>query len=346
MYRSRMNTVAPTFRRASLGSVREAVSTSGGKLVYRCRIIQAGLNLSGDAYYPAEVIERDIATALPVGTHSQWNHPTWTEEWERPEGNARNLAAKMVSEAVWDATSQAAYADFEFNEEDRVYVEQFHDVLGMSIYVMCESLVGTIGDFTGDVISKMVSYPLNRVDVVTVAGAGGAILTRVSEGLRLLSAKGTAAPAVESADTSAPTTKPEGSSMTPEEIQALVKEAATAAVTAYQESLTAAATANAGEDDKAASLELIAESGLPKAARTVAYEAVRAGAKAEDVIAEQKAFVESLRAELVASNAPAAPANAREGFTAAPAAAQAPATTTEDHEAAWIARREARKVRS
>lgn len=330
-----------TFRRAAYGRVAEAVADTGGRLVYRCRIITAGLNLSGDTVYPAEVLERDGAAAFPIGTKSEWNHPSFEEEWNRPEGNARNLAAKQVSEAGWDAATNSLYADFEFNEQDRAYVEQFHDVLAMSIYAFCESTIGTIGSFTGDVITSLVPHPLNRVDVVTVAGANGAILNRVSEGLKFFGASGTPAPAVAPADSPAPTITTEGMSMTPEEVSKAVEAGIIAATALIKESLTVAPTSAVDGDDTVVGFELIAESGLPKAARTVAYEAVRAGSKAEDVVADQKRYVESIREGFV----PTGTAGTRtEAISGAPLGTVAPAAAEVDEAAAWKARRESRKV--
>ncbi|MFF2388883.1 hypothetical protein [Agromyces sp. NPDC058104] len=304
-------------RGGNRGMVREALSTYPDAIgpVYRCRIIEAGMNLSGDTFYPPEVLERDKDILAPIDGSSYWNHPTWTEEWEVPgvrRGEA--MAAKQVSVASWEAGEQALYADFEFNAADREYLQQFHGQIGMSIYAMSNYIIGTVGDFTGEIVTGFESHPLNSIDVVAIPGAGGAIVKRVSESLRRLISNDPATG--RAAESSATPLESEGSDMTPEEMKALVAETVKAELATFAESIQASNTPAAPEgDEMVAGLELVAESGLPKAARTVAYEAVRAGTKAEDAIAAQKQFVESVREGFVPQNG-AIPTTPQGGGTA------------------------------
>src|SRR5690554_7670050 len=54
------------------------------KGIWRIKLIEGDVHGSS-GYYPASVLERDGATAFPAGTHIYLDHPTWEEDWQRPE---------------------------------------------------------------------------------------------------------------------------------------------------------------------------------------------------------------------------------------------------------------------
>jgi hypothetical protein len=280
---------------ARTGRLVEAVGNAG-KNVWRIRIISAGEGSS--AFYPAEVLERDGRRAFPLGTKIYMNHPSMSENWDRPERDAEKIVGKIVSIVEYDETDQSLYCEVEFSDDPKFvrYLEQFHDVLGMSIYAYAEfDEFVTIGEYTGDVVTHLLESPLNSVDIVTVPGANGAILKRVSEGYKAFATKGTKAPTAEATATNP---QPEGQKLDKElsdalgALPALVAEAVANALAPKTES--------PSEDAIGAGLELVAESGLPKEARAVAYKAIREGAKPEEAIATQKTLVESIKAAVQA----------------------------------------------
>lgn len=274
------------FVRENRGVIGEAIAGKGD-LVYRCRIISAGEGSS--AYYMGEVLDRDKNILAPVGTKSYWNHPSLSEGWERPERDAEKIAAVQISAPEYDPTDQSLYADYKFDETRRQYVETFAPYLGMSIYALAESQVGNIGDYTGEIITRFVESPFNSVDVVTVAGANGAILQKVSEGYKKAF--------VSSGTSTTEATNPHPQQKEPEldikDLEAALATQAAAIVSAITEALKPKP-ADAVKESASAEFELIAESGLPKEAREVVYKAVEAGTPAVEAIAAQKQYVNAL----------------------------------------------------
>lgn len=140
------------------------------------KIIQPGWGSSG--YYPAEVLERDGAKIFPKGTHMYWNHPTQTEEAERPERDLNDLAAVFVSDARWDAKGPKGpglYADAKVFENYRQPVDNMAEHIGVSIRAMGKAQQGTIEGRTGPIITELTAG--RSTDFVTAPGAGGEILT-------------------------------------------------------------------------------------------------------------------------------------------------------------------------
>src|SRR5690606_18458580 len=72
-------------------------ATSGSdSATYIIDIIRSGWNTSGSRYYPADVLERDIPQIYGPGTHMYIDHPSRSEQQDRPERSLVNLAAVFV----------------------------------------------------------------------------------------------------------------------------------------------------------------------------------------------------------------------------------------------------------
>ena len=283
-------TIPQRFVRENRGVVAEAVDDKAG--VWRIRIISAGEGSSG--YYPAEVLERDGRRAFKVGTKSYLNHPAMSESWERPERDVEKICGVQVTEVEYDPTDQSLYANVKFGREHRTFIEDFHESLGMSIYAWAESEVGTVGEYTGDIITHLLESPENSVDVVTVAGANGAIISQVSEGYRSFVSKGTS-----KKEATAPIHRTEGTKLD-KELKEAIDAIAPAIIAALTEALKPTPAEPVTESKLADEFELVAESELPKEARTVVYEAIKAGTPAAGAIASQNKLVESIEAALKA----------------------------------------------
>lgn len=139
------------------------------------KIIEPGWGSSG--YYPKTVLERDIPNVFPAGTHMFWNHPTYTEEAERPEGDLNALAAVTVSAPIWlengpegpgmyaDARPFAGYAET---------IDQIGEHIGVSIRALGRYSEGEAEGKRGRIVDELVAG--KSIDYVTAAGAGGAIV--------------------------------------------------------------------------------------------------------------------------------------------------------------------------
>jgi hypothetical protein len=154
--------------------LREAKGTS-----FKLKLIEPGWGSSG--YWPAEVLERDGPAAFPAGTHQYLDHPTASEEAERPERSVKDLAAVLATDAAWDADGwdgPGLYAE-------TVVVDQFVDVIGAiaddigaSVNTWAVTEVGEAEGKRGPIVKRLASAdeaPFNSVDFVTKAGAGGEI---------------------------------------------------------------------------------------------------------------------------------------------------------------------------
>lgn len=254
--------------------VKEAGASLGrvnGVRRWRTRLIGVGAGSTG--VYTESALQSTGPIAFPVGTQVHMNHDSWRDEDERPEGDVTRLAGVVVTEPVFD--SDGLYAEIEFGEKWGPFVEQFHQFIGLSISA---SGFSTETNEVGlPIIEGFIPSPLNRVDLVTKAGAKGQIIEALEEAFR---------------------ERKEGA-MTPEQIRELtealieglspvlgeIKEAVTPKVVEEDE--------NEGED-VATVAEAVAKADLPEIARTKVYESVKAGSKVEDAIKEQKDFIEAL----------------------------------------------------
>jgi hypothetical protein len=173
---ARRRIAAAPARRALTGDVlalREAAVATDGAA--RVKVIAPGWGSS--AYYPAQVLERDGPKVFPAGTQMFWDHPTDTEEAERPEGSLRDLAAVTTSPATWNAAGPEGpglYADVDVFEAYRESVNELAPHIGVSIRAWATATEGTVEGRTGPVIESLTEG--TSIDYVTRPGAGGQVL--------------------------------------------------------------------------------------------------------------------------------------------------------------------------
>jgi len=139
------------------------------------KIIQPGWGSTG--YYPAAVLERDGPKVFTKGTKQYWDHPTRTEEAERPERSLKDLAAELVSDARYEPNGKSGpglYADAKVFGPYKEAVEELAPHIGVSIRAHGTARTGAMEGRSGKVIESLVSA--QSVDFVTAAGAGGEIL--------------------------------------------------------------------------------------------------------------------------------------------------------------------------
>jgi hypothetical protein len=142
------------------------------------KIIQPGWGSSG--WYSKEVLQRDGAKAFPKGTKMLWNHPTVTEEAERPEGDLNDLASELVSDARWmdnGPKGPGLYADAKVFESYQAPINDLAPHIGVSIHARGKGMFGTAEGKEGVIVQEILESPFNRVDYVTMPGAGGAIIS-------------------------------------------------------------------------------------------------------------------------------------------------------------------------
>jgi len=142
----------------------------------RIRIIQPGWGSSG--FYSPEVLARDGPKVFKAKTQSFWDHPTATEESERPERSLRDLAGELITDAVYEEDGPAGpglYADMKVFEPYRAALEELAPHIGMSIRALGKAKPGEAEGKSGPIVQEIVSA--KSIDAVTVPGAGGQILS-------------------------------------------------------------------------------------------------------------------------------------------------------------------------
>lgn len=152
--------------------VEKAVKKDGTASI---KIIQAGQGSSG--YYPADVLKRDGPKVFTEGTHVYLDHPSATEESDRPERSVKDLAGSLTGPATWEETGAAGpglYAPVKFIDSVAPHINAIAAISGMSIRAS-----GTAGvrEVDGKKVRSIESIDAaHSIDVVTRAGAGGKVL--------------------------------------------------------------------------------------------------------------------------------------------------------------------------
>lgn len=247
-------TLVESAGRASLGKVT-------GKHRWDGRIIAVGAGSSG--VHTEEALRSTGASAWPVGTRVHADHQSWEEQYDQPAGSVRNLAGVIVSTPEFrEEPIPGLYAEIEFSDEWAPFVEQFHEYIGLSI------TSGFWGDELSEtglpIVEGYIPSPLNTVDLVTVAGAKGAILTAM-EAYRPDYGK-----IVTESDTNI------GEEMTPEQIAELKADIVSAVV----EALTPAEVDVEVEDEAVESLtapdiaKAVRDADLPEAVEALVFDAL------------------------------------------------------------------------
>jgi len=272
-------------------SLRESGFSLGkvtGKNRWRARIVQVGAGSSG--FYTEAALRDTGPAAFPVGTKINADHQGFDASFEHPSGSITTLMGAIVTEPEFVAATESIpaglEADVEFGTQWSPFVEQFHEILGMSInaYGWGDQLT----EAGLPIIEGFIPDPLNTVDVVTVAGAGGKLMALQE------SYKGIVRDKMDSSNEHG-----KDNGMTPEEIQALAEALAKAIAPSFTELKEALAPKPATEPEKAepdmaAVVEAVVEAKLPKTARAKVMESVKGGAKVEDAIAAEQTYIKDI----------------------------------------------------
>lgn len=155
-----------------LGKVTEARSDGS----YPIQVITPGTGSSG--YYSPKVLEAAAkAKVWPKGTHVYFDHPTVTEDEERPARSVKDLAAVLTEDASWDGGALVARIKPVGGLGQTVLEnETFRQSVGVSVRASAEGEVGEVDGRPTWIINEIFPGTFNSVDLVTHAGRGGAIL--------------------------------------------------------------------------------------------------------------------------------------------------------------------------
>ena len=275
---------------------------------WRVRIIESGWGSSG--YYKPEVLAEYGPKVFKAGTKVFMNHPSISEASDRPERDVHELAGKLVSDATFVASEGALYADVQFYSHYAPIIREMYEDVGLSIHALGNAYIGEAEGREGPIVESLVEDPLTSVDVVTVAGAGGKFITLL-ESYRSNATEEVAESYTEGNDMS----------ISKEELDAAIadlKATFVDALSPLRESvsvLTEAAAADESEETEEVSepaldpvevAEKFNESGLPKIALQRVAEALKSESNTktlDELLADEKAYADSLRQSVVAEAA-------------------------------------------
>ncbi len=147
-------------------------STTDSSGFMRIRIISPGWGSSG--HYSPEVLKA-AAPLYKQGTHCFWNHPSRTEEHDRPERSLADLAGVLAEDAQWSNSPEPGlYARVQVFAPYRDVIREMAPHIGVSHRADGSTRQGSAEGRTGPIIEQI--SRVWSVDFVTVAGRGGAIL--------------------------------------------------------------------------------------------------------------------------------------------------------------------------
>lgn len=253
-----------------------AVGTESlGEGKYRIRIIVPGQGSSG--IYTAE----NLAASAPLfkaGTEMFIDHPTESEEWERPERSIRDYAGVFLEDATVGEDGALYTICKVFSGVNEIIRDKWEHI-GVSINAWCNESIaetGVVPVFAG----------VRSVDFVTAPGAGGAVIDLLES------------------NRNNSITKEAGMDKEIEskfdelkgEIASLVEAIGSkldSVVTSIQESKEDEKAEEASVDVDAAieAGKKIAESGLPEVAVVRVREAVKKGADVESALEAERAYL-------------------------------------------------------
>lgn len=246
---------------------------------YRIRIIVPGQGSSG--IYTAENLA-ESAPLFKAGTEMFIDHPTESEEWERPERSIRDYAGVFLEDATVGEDGALYTVCKVFSGVNELIKDKWEHI-GVSINAWCDqpiSETGVVPVFAG----------VRSVDFVTAPGAGGVIVDLLESNRNNNSIKeGTVDKEIES------------------KFDALEAKFASL-IEALDSKLESLMTPIQESDEEKASVDVdsaieagkkIAESGLPDVAATRVREAVKKGADVDSALEAERAYLK----EAVASTA-------------------------------------------
>lgn len=148
------------------GAFRDSQPRSGRR---EAVLIEAGWGSSG--YYAEEVLSEFGPVAWPQGTHMYLDHPTLQEEVDRPERSVKDWVGSVA------ATPRMAgiqlVSEVEIFDHWKPVIESIGDKVGLSVVAPAVMEHGDAGGRHGPIVKEIHHSPINSVDYVTIAGAGG-----------------------------------------------------------------------------------------------------------------------------------------------------------------------------
>lgn len=251
----------------------EASSLGDGK--YRIRIIVPGQGSSG--IYTAENLA-ESAPLFKAGTEMFIDHPTETEEWERPERSIRDYAGVFLEDATVGEDGALYTVCKVFSGVNELIKDKWEHI-GVSINAWCADPISENG-----IVPPIAG--VRSVDFVTTPGAGGAIVDLLESNRNDNYVKeGTVDESKFNEFKSEVASLIEALSVKLDSAIASIQEAKA------EEPAEKVEEASVDVDSVLEAGRKIAESGLPEAAIVRVREAVKAGADVDSALESERAYL-------------------------------------------------------
>lgn len=159
--------------------IREATPNSLGEVSEKgiVPLVIASPGWGSSGWYGPKVLE-NAATAKVFGKdlHLYMDHPSESEQHDRPERSVRDLVAVLDSDARWDP-QQGLMAEAKIFKpyRDLFRDEDFVKAIGVSLRAYADTTVGEAEGRKGTIITELLAA--ESVDFVTKAGRGGMVLS-------------------------------------------------------------------------------------------------------------------------------------------------------------------------
>lgn len=173
---------AATKESAKVPSLVEMIPlVEGGAVVdkngcFDLKIIAPGWGSSG--HYSPDVLKRDGPNVFTRETKMFWDHPTISEERDRPERSLKDLAAVLVEDAHYEdnhPNGPGLYSRARALQGYKPAITELAPVMGASIRAYGTGKSGTVDGKTGKIIESITDAA--SIDFVTVPGAGGQVVS-------------------------------------------------------------------------------------------------------------------------------------------------------------------------
>lgn len=296
--------------------------TEHGKLVesgkgdgrFSVRIITEGKGSSG--VYTRELLEshKDVFAGRPMFM----NHPKDpSKPWERDLRDIAGRVSPQVEYRVEEGIG-ALYAEVSVDKRWAEFVEEYKDIIGVSIYASGEGR-----EENGEYIVESFDGedPYTSVDWVVAAGRGGRVERMLESYQKIETSAGKPA----DDDTATATVENKEKEQKMDELKALIEaltksvnekfvalEAKVDSVVTLSEQATQAAAANVDAFQVADEVsKAVAEAKLPEEGRKRVIESVKAGAPVADAVAGEVAYVKAITEAVQATSGSTAPAAGR-----------------------------------
>lgn len=161
-------------RETTATSLSEAAVDQGGNVLLR--LIAPGWSKNG-RYYSEDVLKSSALKAFREGTQTYLDHPSRSDEIDRPERSVRDLVGALKENAYYDPRGPEGpglYARASVRQEYRPLVDELAESIGMSIRADGTGHHGEADGRQGMIIDTIESA--DSVDYVTSPAAGGKVI--------------------------------------------------------------------------------------------------------------------------------------------------------------------------